>query len=134
MPIDYKKYPENWKTVIRPGILWRAQFRCEQCGLQNGEVIRRKNGVVRHPCRDEWDMIYSSIRHGGHNMTTALKKHGFTKVVLTIAHLNHDTSDNRTENLKALCQKCHLELDKDQHRQSRYNNKVRAIPDLFRGE
>ncbi|MDR1897087.1 MAG: hypothetical protein LBR10_09890 [Prevotellaceae bacterium] len=34
------------------------------------------------------------------------------KVVLTVAHLNHDTTDNREENLKALCQFCHLKHDR----------------------
>ena len=33
------------------------------------------------------------------------------KVVLTIAHLNQDPSDNRKENLRALCQRCHNVLD-----------------------
>jgi hypothetical protein len=37
------------------------------------------------------------------------------KVVLTIMHLNHDTTDNRLENLKAGCQKCHLLFDKNIH-------------------
>ena len=29
MPIDYKKYPPNWLTEIRPRILKRAGGRCE---------------------------------------------------------------------------------------------------------
>lgn len=37
-------------------------------------------------------------------------------MVLTTAHLNHDPTDNREENLKALCQACHLRLDLDQHK------------------
>jgi nitrate/TMAO reductase-like tetraheme cytochrome c subunit len=36
-----------------------------------------------------------------------------SKVVLTIAHLNHDPSDNRDENLAALCQWCHNHHDVD---------------------
>ena len=34
-----------------------------------------------------------------------------SKVVLTVAHLNHDPSDNRDENLKAMCQRCHNSYD-----------------------
>lgn len=34
-----------------------------------------------------------------------------SKVVLTIAHLNHDITDNRDANLAALCQKCHNGYD-----------------------
>ena len=37
------------------------------------------------------------------------------RVVLTIAHLDHDTTHNEPENLRALCQKCHLTYDAKQH-------------------
>jgi 5-methylcytosine-specific restriction endonuclease McrA len=33
------------------------------------------------------------------------------RVVLTVAHLNHDPSDCRDENLRALCQRCHNRYD-----------------------
>ena len=36
-------------------------------------------------------------------------------VVLTTAHLNHDPSDNRPENLAVLCQRCHLGWDRELH-------------------
>ncbi len=39
----------------------------------------------------------------------------WTNVVLTVAHLNQDPTDNRDENLKALCQRCHLAHDREQH-------------------
>ena len=42
-----------------------------------------------------------------------------SRVVLTVAHLDHDKSNNRFSNLKALCQRCHLTLDAKQHAQSR---------------
>jgi hypothetical protein len=41
MPIDYKNYPANWKTEIRPAILQRAQNKCEQCGVKNASLILR---------------------------------------------------------------------------------------------
>ena len=34
-----------------------------------------------------------------------------SKVILTVAHLNHDVKDNRPYNLAALCQRCHNILD-----------------------
>lgn len=40
------------------------------------------------------------------------------KIVLTIAHLDHIISNNEFSNLKALCQKCHLDYDKDHHKKN----------------
>ncbi len=42
-----------------------------------------------------------------------------SKVVLTVAHLNHDINDNRFLNLMAMCQKCHLQYDSEQHAKTR---------------
>lgn len=38
-----------------------------------------------------------------------------SKVVLTVAHVDHDKTNNRFNNLAALCQKCHLGHDIKQH-------------------
>jgi hypothetical protein len=35
LPCDYKKYPANWRTEIRPRILARAGNCCEWCGAEN---------------------------------------------------------------------------------------------------
>ena len=34
-----------------------------------------------------------------------------SKVILTVAHLDHDIINNSFFNLKALCQRCHLKYD-----------------------
>lgn len=82
MPINYKEYPENWLTEIRPAVLKRANDCCEFCGIANYTI--KENG---------------------------------TKVVLTIAHLDHDkfNHDVDLDRLKALCQKCHLQYDLPRH-------------------
>lgn len=52
-------------------------------------------------------------------------------VVLTVAHLNRDTADNRDENLKALCQNCHFEHDrKDNNKRRRYGKEYNQNPKL----
>ena len=38
-----------------------------------------------------------------------------SKVVLTVAHIDQDKTNNRFHNLAALCQKCHLGHDINQH-------------------
>ena len=53
------------------------------------------------------------------------------EVVLTVAHLNRDTTDNRDENLKALCQFCHLTHDRaDNARRKRYGKNHATYPKL----
>lgn len=47
-----------------------------------------------------------------------------TRFILTVAHLNHQPSDCRTENLKALCSVCHLQME----------NKARATKQRLKRE
>ena len=41
-----------------------------------------------------------------------------SKVVLTVAHIDHNIENNDDSNLAALCQRCHLTLDAGQHRRN----------------
>lgn len=115
MPIDYSKYPDDWLTEIRPRILERASNMCEQCGLENGmEVTSLALWVrehTRYKVRRFWLSDPSDIaRMELYALPNETKR---VKVVLTIAHLdhdeeNHDVADNR---LAAMCQWCHLNYD-----------------------
>jgi 5-methylcytosine-specific restriction endonuclease McrA len=111
MPIDYKKYPFNWKTEIRPAILRRAGYRCEICRVKNHATgYRDKQGKFIESC-------------GMQQEADTLDGAKIITIVLTVAHLNHDITDNRPENLKALCQKCHLSHDAGHHASTRkYGN------------
>lgn len=52
-----------------------------------------------------------------------------SKVILTVAHLDHDPQNCADENLKALCQKCHLSYDAKHHARNaaitRRNRKIK---------
>lgn len=37
------------------------------------------------------------------------------KVMLTVAHLCHDSTCAREDHVKAMCNRCHLRLDVEQH-------------------
>ena len=58
-----------------------------------------------------------------------------THVVLAAAHLDHDPTNNQPRNLKALCQRCHIMYDREEHaRRRRLTYRMRkALGDLFAG-
>jgi hypothetical protein len=49
-----------------------------------------------------------------------------SKVVLTVAHLDHNKANNKFDNLKALCQKCHLGHDLQHHIRNRKYGRNKA--------
>ncbi len=137
MPCDYSKYPKNWKTEIRPRILERAENKCEFCKVPNYALIERGkyNGIYAY--QDMEGNIYNA--ENGEYITSnylgSLEKPKSTKVILTIAHLDHDKENHevKDDRLKALCQRCHLILDKEHHSENRRNtlNKKKGLTELF---
>jgi len=121
-PSERAKYPRDW-----PEISWRirdrAGWRCEctgqcgeshqipcldqlECGAPNGDLIIRDKSeprwFERHtPC--------SGCVGGDPECARAIK------VVLTVAHLDHDPTNNDERNLLACCQRCHLRIDRHEH-------------------
>ncbi len=107
MPIRPERkalYPKNWKEIVKK-IKDRAGNRCE--GSPDYPDCRAENGKP-HPVTG-------------------------SKVVLTTAHLNHDETDCRDENLRCWCQRCHLNYDKEHHAETRRRTKRKqlAIKDMF---
>ena len=102
MPISkerMKLYPGGsihsyeWKE-IRNSILIRAEGQCESCGVDDRILVTWEDG--------KWWTV------------TSTEDCKAVFIVLTIAHLNHDPTDNRSDNLKALCQRCHNGFDREQ--------------------
>lgn len=120
MPIDYSKYHPEWKTRIRPEILKRAGNKCEFCGLENYSIgIRHKDGFfVAIEKSHQGDVDAEDFIELGYRVI---------KIVLTIAHLDHDINNNDPDNLRALCQKCHLTLDKDLHKANRARTRAEKL-------
>jgi hypothetical protein len=98
------RYPKDWKA-ISAAIRLRAKNRCEclgECGLHHEHRCIELNGEPAHFAKG--------------------------KIVLTTAHLNHTPEDCRPENLKAMCQRCHLRYDQELHlRVMRDNREARRL-------
>lgn len=134
MPIDYKRYPPNWKTEIVPAVLERANNRCECCELRNGQIVFAASFKVQDDSGRYKQRVFwfrdkrDAVREVGYEKGVDQKK-----VVLTIAHLDHDEENHQVtlERLKALCQLCHLRYDaKEKYRRSQ-NNWKKKNPELI---
>lgn len=92
MPIkDRSRYPKNWKAISDYIRFDRAGGKCE--------------GSPLFPeCRAE---------HGKPHPETG------SNVVLTVAHLDHQPEHCEETNLRAMCQRCHLNHDKHFHVKNR---------------
>lgn len=138
MPCDYSKYHPEWKTKIRPDILERDGHCCKFCKVPNKTLI----------CRGKWGEIEVWQNDDGqiHDAKTGEyigssyvgdvwvgNKRTLTKIVLTIAHLDQDKTNNDYDNLAALCQKCHLGIDLKHHMANarETNRKKKGLQNLF---
>lgn len=103
-PENRDRYPDDWKEISEFIRFTRAEGRCE-C---EGECGR---GTHEGRCPNE---------HGKPAYGTG------SKVVLTTAHLDHTPETRDPEKLRAMCQGCHLHYDRDHHRKTRSETKIRA--------
>lgn len=139
-PENAARYPADWPQ-IRHRILERARHRCERCSVRNyalGGRTRDGAWLPAHPLgqkllRLEWP------RPGAHawcGMGQRAERLRIIRIVLTIAHLDHQPENCADENLQALCQRCHLAHDRVHHQQSAYATRRagRAVADLFDAE
>jgi hypothetical protein len=92
-PENRDRYPANWPAISHHTRFVRAAGRCE-C---EGECGR---GTHDGRCPN----LHDAPAYGTGS-----------KVVLTTAHLNHQPEDCRPENLRAMCQGCHLHYDREHH-------------------
>ena len=105
-PENKKLYPKNWKE-IRQKILERSENRCAFCGVLNHSIgYRNKDGEF---IECEGMAAEAADLDGEH----------LIQIILTIAHLDHNPTNNNPENLRALCQKCHNNYDKEHRKETR---------------
>jgi hypothetical protein len=122
-------YPANWKEISRRIRFERAGGKCEVCQLPDGAIgFRDLNGqfVGRSPEDSEIGFMVFFDDNGREYRRPAVK------IVLTVAHLDHNPANNNEANLKALCQRCHNRHD-GPHRaanaaRTRRSKRAAAIP------
>lgn len=88
-------YPSNWKSIVAK-VRERSKDRCEctgQCGLHKDNPGPRRC-VERHRQKAVWAR---------------------GRVILTTAHLCHDSECDDLTHLIHACNRCHLRIDLDQH-------------------
>jgi len=112
-PENRDRYPDNWGEISLR-VRSRAGWRCEYCGVPNGQLGGRTasgtwlkampidcSGRLPHPGTTQWLCDAAGRPH----------HIAICRIVLTVAHLDHQPENCANENLKALCQRCHNRLD-----------------------
>lgn len=115
MPIDYSKYHPKWSLISRLIRFKRAKNRCEWCGVPNGRIITRLSDGFIEANEELQTMSIQEVKKYNLKYLVPYNLPVFTKIILTVAHIDRDKTNNRFNNLAALCQKCHLNHDKQQH-------------------
>lgn len=116
-PENRDRYPANWPAISEHIRFERAGGRCECDGRCGSAKCAAPRGVtlVRRRC---------AARH--------LEPHPVTgsRVVLTVAHLDHQPENCLPVNLLAMCQACHLAYDREHHAQTRAATRLAEATDL----
>ena len=141
MPMDRSRYPADWQRISeRRRRLSGGRCECRgECGHSHGlafdhcdEDIHDCNGcdgTGHGDCGAVMRAARCEARHAEPHPVTG------SQVVLTVAHLDHDTSHNDDDNLRAMCQRCHLAYDAELHQRNARatRRRRRALADLFAG-
>lgn len=121
MPIreeNKARYPKDWPAISKR-IREAAGNRCQKCGVENGRMIYRGSHEMRPAWRYADDPVFIDSRcafDGSDLLGTCWddfdKVRGDpVRVVLTVAHLDHQPENCADENLRAWCQRCHNAYD-----------------------
>jgi 5-methylcytosine-specific restriction endonuclease McrA len=146
-PENRVRYPADWKDISQR-VRDEAGQRCEWCRAMNGAMIVRgsddQEGASLPGYRYVDAPVFDHTFHaqtgkpipGATWDTFDANARGPVRVVLTVAHLDHRPENNCRSNLAALCQKCHLNYDKDHHAANAAATRRAKLAkgDLFEGD
>jgi len=130
MPFNRKHYVPYWRQFSEYIRFERAGNRCERCKVENGAIVER--GFLEETKKTPiyWiDGATHNARTGeliGWFRSYEVNLERTSKIVLTVAHLDHRGGVCRCKwaygfkcakpsHVRALCQSCHLALDREKH-------------------
>ncbi len=109
-PMKRSDYPPDWPAISKR-VREAAGQMCEWCGVANGAVGARD----RHGDWHADDDIHAMNSSVGEDLFAG-EFPRMVKMVLTVAHIHDpDPMNCEPENLKALCNRCHLNHDRAHH-------------------
>lgn len=132
-PENRARYPKDWKAISLRIRNERAGNRCEcigECGTDHAAETKEHDLM---PWPNDWPEAHLDPLRcwaiGGieHPITDS-------RVILTVAHLpGREIEQCGDDDLKAMCQRCHLRMDHAQHKQNsaKTRHRRRALGDLF---
>lgn len=108
----------EWQA-IRRRIGSRSGWLCEECKAPHMTMISRGsyNGRDAYMVLDTREVFCAEtgLKMALMRCTSDFRSSKVLKIILTVAHLNHDEADCADGNLKHLCQRHHLRLDAKHH-------------------
>jgi hypothetical protein len=125
MPFDKSKYPKDWPEISKR-IKERDGWKCKRCRLP-------QYAIFRYGEDGRWELIGGTIFYDDMQYTESYKlareacdhtneveglkgDERYRVCVLTVAHLEDmDPMACEDANLAALCNRCHLRLDRHHH-------------------
>lgn len=135
-PENRARYPQNWDQLSL-AIRNIAEWKCEFCGVPHGALVIRDDEGHHHAPKLKGGLTCAYPQPGEQGIYLH-PRYGYRsgrviKIVLTVAHLDHKPENCSADNLRALCQRCHLRHDAHQHARTRRENRKRALAvrDLF---
>jgi len=140
-PENKNLYPENWPE-IRANVLKRDHGKCRGCGLRNHSVGNRDEdghflgtgGNIYHDLAGD-GLSYPSLEPLSYSEARELAGflnendddgYHYIVIVLTVAHLDHDPTNNEMSNLASLCQRCHNRYDRNHRSETIRRNKLKG--------
>lgn len=116
MPIRHEnraRYPKDWPS-ISARVRAEAGHECEECHVKNYAIGGRSPDGRFWPALPTGEQSLGLMwpREGEYAWCSGWPERlRIIRIVLTVAHLNHQPEDVSRENLRALCQRCHLRYD-----------------------